>query len=207
MTVSSPRPHRCDRALIYGVACSNGSPVAMFIPRVVIYMTFSAEALNLGASTVIAEKEVKVDTKINFLVVDNIKLYQAELLKKYYHKQLSQYKIIGVTGTNGKTSTSTYIYKYLRYINEDALLISSLGFYLDDLVFDTNGKYNIAHTDITSENGSITIKNGTFTTPEFSAPNGDVTLEGGSISEVNATLEQREPDEENPNTGADPELA
>ncbi|MBQ9732091.1 MAG: autotransporter domain-containing protein [Alphaproteobacteria bacterium] len=65
-----------------------------------------------------------------------------------------------------------------------------------DLVFDTNGKYNIAHTDITSENGSITIKNGTFTTPEFSAPNGDVTLEGGSISEVNATLEQREPDEE-----------
>lgn len=101
-------------------------------------INYLSEALNLGASTVIAEKEVKVDTKINFLVVDNIKLYQAELLKKYYHKQLSQYKIIGVTGTNGKTSTSTYIYKYLRYINEDALLISSLGFYLDDLVFDTN---------------------------------------------------------------------
>lgn len=101
-------------------------------------INYLSEALNLGASTVIAEKEVNVDTKINFLVVDNIKLYQAELLKKYYHKQLSQYKIIGVTGTNGKTSTSTYIYKYLRYINEDALLISSLGFYLDDLVFDTN---------------------------------------------------------------------
>jgi len=101
-------------------------------------INYLSEALNLGAVTVIAEKEVKVDTKINFLVVDNIKLYQAELLKKYYHKQLSQYKIIGVTGTNGKTSTSTYIYKYLRYINEDALLISSLGFYLDDLVFDTN---------------------------------------------------------------------
>lgn len=101
-------------------------------------INYLSEALNLGASTVIAEKEVKFDTKINFLVVDNIKLYQAELLKKYYHKQLSQYKIIGVTGTNGKTSTSTYIYKYLRYINEDALLISSLGFYLDDLVFDTN---------------------------------------------------------------------
>lgn len=101
-------------------------------------INYLSEALNLGASTVIAEKEIKVDTKINFLVVDNIKLYQAELLKKYYHKQLSQYKIIGVTGTNGKTSTSTYIYKYLRYINEDALLISSLGFYLDDLVFDTN---------------------------------------------------------------------
>lgn len=101
-------------------------------------INYLSEALNLGASTVIAEKEIKVDTKINFLVVDNIKLYQAELLKKYYHKQLSKYKIIGVTGTNGKTSTSTYIYKYLRYINEDALLISSLGFYLDDLVFDTN---------------------------------------------------------------------
>lgn len=101
-------------------------------------INYLSEALNLGASTIIAEKEVKVDPKINFLVVDNIKLYQAELLKIYYHKQLSQYKIIGVTGTNGKTSSSTYIYKYLRYINEDALLISSLGFYLDDLVFDTN---------------------------------------------------------------------
>lgn len=42
MTVSSPNPQRCERALMYGVACYSGSPVMMFMPRVVIYMTFSA---------------------------------------------------------------------------------------------------------------------------------------------------------------------
>lgn len=96
------------------------------------------EALSLGAATIISEKEVKLNYEINMLIVDNIKLYQAKILKCFYNKQLQKYKIIGVTGTNGKTSTSTYIYKYLRYINEDVLLISSNGIFLDDLIFETN---------------------------------------------------------------------
>ena len=95
------------------------------------------EAINNGAKTFISENDLLINNKYNVLIVENVKLYQTEILKEFYKKIVRKYKIIGITGTNGKTSTSTYIYKYLRHIKEDALLISSNGIYLDDLTFKT----------------------------------------------------------------------
>ncbi len=95
------------------------------------------EAINLGAKSFISEESLNLPDNLNNHVVDNVKLYQAKLLSKFYKKELEKYTIIGVTGTNGKTTTSTLVYQYLRYIQEDALLISSNGIFLDDLRFET----------------------------------------------------------------------
>jgi UDP-N-acetylmuramoyl-L-alanyl-D-glutamate--2,6-diaminopimelate ligase len=40
--------------------------------------------------------------------------------------------LIGITGTNGKTTTSTLIYKYFRYNNIGATLIGTNGIYIND---------------------------------------------------------------------------
>lgn len=98
---------------------------------------YLSEAIQNGSKTFISEEKISLNTEYNILIVKDIKIYQAKILKEFYKKVVNKYKIIGVTGTNGKTSTSTYIYKYLRFINKDALLISSHGIYLDDLMFET----------------------------------------------------------------------
>ena len=46
------------------------------------------------------------------------------------------------------------------------------------------GNHNFSESSLISQNGNITIKDGTLTAPEIMAQNGNVTLEGGQISEV-----------------------
>ncbi len=46
------------------------------------------------------------------------------------------------------------------------------------------GNHNFTSSSLISQNGNITIKDGTLTAPEIMAQNGNVTLEGGQISEV-----------------------
>lgn len=95
-------------------------------------------AIKNGAKTFISENKLDLNCSFNNYIVKNVTKFQAQLLKKFYLKKLNKYKVIGITGTNGKTTTSTLIYQYLRNLNYDALLISSNGIYLDDLRFETN---------------------------------------------------------------------
>lgn len=46
-------------------------------------------------------------------------------------------KIIGVTGTNGKTSTTTIIYNLLKKLNQKVMLIGTNGVYFEDKYFKT----------------------------------------------------------------------
>lgn len=98
------------------------------------------EALNLGATTIITNKKIEVPEKINNIVVQNTYKTLGRILKKCYFRVLSKYKIIGVTGTNGKTSTTTLIYNYLKTIKKDCVLVGSNGIFYDDV------KINIKNT-------------------------------------------------------------
>lgn len=54
---------------------------------------------------------------------------------KYKYKYQSLFKnlyIIGITGTNGKTTISTLLYKYLRFNNIKATLIGTNGIFIND---------------------------------------------------------------------------
>ena len=63
------------------------------------------KAILAGASQIIAEYgEYSVPT----IIVKDTREYLAKYLKEQYREQLSQIKFIGITGTNGKT-TSCYL--------------------------------------------------------------------------------------------------
>ena len=53
---------------------------------------------------------------------------------KYLFKKLY---VIGITGTNGKTTISTLVYKYLRYNQIGATLIGTNGIYINDAFIET----------------------------------------------------------------------
>lgn len=87
------------------------------------------EAIKNGAKRIIAEHgSYTVET----IIVESTKVY----LEKYLKENPTSIKIIGVTGTNGKTTTSYLIWKIFKFLNIKCAYIGTLGFYLDEKVRD-----------------------------------------------------------------------
>jgi len=73
---------------------------------------FAGDAVKAGANLIIAEKNFKDDYGEikDIIFVDNIRKAMAEISCAYYSNPSDKLKVIGVTGTNGKTTIS-YIIK------------------------------------------------------------------------------------------------
>ena len=90
---------------------------------------YVVDAINNGASTVIVEEG---NYSVNTIVVKDTKEYLKEYLENNYYDEIKKIKLIGITGTNGKTTTSYLIYQALNKINKKCAYIGTLGFYLID---------------------------------------------------------------------------
>ena len=86
------------------------------------------DAIKNGATTVVVEYG---DYEVNTVVVNNTKEYLNEYLKLNYYDDIKKLKLIGMTGTNGKTTTCYLIYQALNKLNIKCAYIGTLGFYLD----------------------------------------------------------------------------
>ena len=68
----------------------------------------------------------KVKNNIPHIIVDNLDEYYRELCKKFYKLDLSKLSLIGVTGTDGKTTTTTLVKELLKdcaYLGTNGLTI------------------------------------------------------------------------------------
>lgn len=93
------------------------------------------DAINNGAIKIIAEHGLySVDT----LIVDNTHDYLVKYLKENYYEEIKDLKIIGMTGTNGKTTTCYLIHKALNELGEKCAYIGTIGFYMNDKIRDLN---------------------------------------------------------------------
>lgn len=93
------------------------------------------DAINRGASKVIVERGLySVDT----LIVENTHDYLVNYLKEHYGESIKDIKIIGMTGTNGKTTTCYLIHKILNELGKKCAYIGTIGFYIYDKVCDIN---------------------------------------------------------------------
>ena len=70
--------------------------------------TFISKAIENGAKTVLVEKDVDKVEGINYFLVDELREKMGIIASNFYGYPQNQLKIVGVTGTNGKTTT-TYI--------------------------------------------------------------------------------------------------
>lgn len=99
---------------------------------------FIQNAINNGAKMIISEKDVKVSEydkyeEVSFVVVENIRKSLGIIASNYYGYPQNKIKIIGITGTNGKT-TSSYI---LENILEKTSRIGTTGNRILDKEFET----------------------------------------------------------------------
>ena len=85
-------------------------------------------AIKAGAKKIIAEGgEYSVPTEI----VPNTRKYLEDYLKNNYNKYLEEMTIIGITGTNGKTTSAYLLYQALNKLGEKTAYMGTIGFYLD----------------------------------------------------------------------------
>ncbi len=89
---------------------------------------YITKAYDLGARVFVIEKDVEVDLEqVTVLRVDNSRKALAIIGKELYKKVDEKLKLIGITGTNGKTSTTFYISHILNYLKEKTASIGTLG--------------------------------------------------------------------------------
>ena len=84
------------------------------------------DAIKNGATAIIAEKEVRCSVPVT--VVENSAEYYQKLLVKEYKDDFKDLKLIGITGTNGKTTSAWLTYQMLLGLGKKAAYIGTLGF-------------------------------------------------------------------------------
>ncbi len=70
---------------------------------------YAKDALEKGAVAIVAEKPLE-DTAVTVVYVENTRLAFAHMAAEYYGYPFRKFRLIGITGTNGKTTT-TYLVK------------------------------------------------------------------------------------------------
>ena len=88
------------------------------------------DAIKNGATAVIAQKEVKCSVPVT--VVENSAEYYQKLLVKEYKDEFKDLKLIGITGTNGKTTSAYLTYQMLLDLGKKAAYIGTIGFMCGD---------------------------------------------------------------------------
>ena len=88
---------------------------------------FIEKAIELGASKIVCEHgSYSVET----LVVPNTKEWLQEYLITNYKDEVNKIKLIGMTGTNGKTTTCFLTYQMLLSLGKKAAYMGTIGFYM-----------------------------------------------------------------------------
>jgi len=84
------------------------------------------EAIKNGATKIVAmHGNYDVDTEI----VPDTRKYLEDYLYNNYYEKISTMTLIGLTGTNGKTTTCFLIYQMLNKLNLPCAYIGTIGFY------------------------------------------------------------------------------
>ena len=99
------------------------------------------KAISLGATTIICEElPIHLEANITFIQVEDSNKTLAIIASNFYDNPSSKLKLIGVTGTNGKTTVASLLYQLLKKSGYKTGLLSTVQILVDTTVF------NATHT-------------------------------------------------------------
>ncbi len=93
---------------------------------------FVEEAINRGAVAVVAEREVRVRRETVLIRVADSRRALARLASRFYQEPSRRLKTVGVTGTNGKTSTTFMVRSLLGSVGPAPGLIGTVQYIIGE---------------------------------------------------------------------------
>jgi UDP-N-acetylmuramoyl-L-alanyl-D-glutamate--2,6-diaminopimelate ligase len=95
--------------------------------------TFISKAIELGASAILCEVlPESLNEEITYLKVENSAKAMGFAAANFYKHPSKKLKLIGVTGTNGKTSIATLLFRLFRRLGYRCGLLSTVQNQIDD---------------------------------------------------------------------------
>jgi UDP-N-acetylmuramoyl-L-alanyl-D-glutamate--2,6-diaminopimelate ligase len=95
---------------------------------------FIQDAIIAGGSVVVCEDMPEVlDPEVTYVRVKDTALSLALISANFYGNPADKLKVIGVTGTNGKTTVASLLYQLYRKLGHKVGLVSTVSILIDDL--------------------------------------------------------------------------
>ncbi|MBA6313214.1 UDP-N-acetylmuramoyl-L-alanyl-D-glutamate--2,6-diaminopimelate ligase [Cellulophaga baltica] len=97
------------------------------------------KAISLGAKTIVCELMPEVlEEGVTYVAVDNGNKALAIMASNFYDNPSKNLKLVGVTGTNGKTTISSLLYQLFKKAGFKVGLISTIKIMVDDIAYKTS---------------------------------------------------------------------
>ena len=101
--------------------------------------SFISNAISGGAKAIICNAQPsKIIKGVTYIIVNDSRKTLALISSNYYDNPSKKIKLIGITGTNGKTSSSSLMYQLFKSFDKKAGLISTNVILVNDNKFSTN---------------------------------------------------------------------
>ena len=96
---------------------------------------YAAQAVEAGAAALVVERQLDID--IPQVLVENTRIAMAEMAAAYYGNPADEMVMVGITGTNGKTSTSYMLKSIAERMGKKVGLIGTIRNMIGDIIIDT----------------------------------------------------------------------
>ena len=98
---------------------------------------FLEDAEDRGAKVIICEESYYTEAEVCIIEVEDTQTLAGPVAQAFMGNPAEKLKIIGITGTNGKTTTATLVYQILSACNKKASLLGTVNKRILDEVFDS----------------------------------------------------------------------
>ena len=100
---------------------------------------YIGKAIEEEASVIVYDKPMIEEffSRATYVQVENSAVALAEIASKWFGEPSKHLKLVGVTGTNGKTTVATLLYRMFRAFDYGVGLLSTVNNYINEEVFPT----------------------------------------------------------------------
>jgi UDP-N-acetylmuramoyl-L-alanyl-D-glutamate--2,6-diaminopimelate ligase len=116
-----------------------GFVYAAFRGTIVDGHDFIAKAIENGARCIVCESVTEINPNVTYVVTDDVRKLIGEMVHTFYDESSEKIRLVGVTGTNGKTTVSTLLHQLFSAFGYKCGLISTVENRIgDDVILATH---------------------------------------------------------------------